>query len=231
MTKANLTRADEAYVGNAQQPGYRDDGGPGVRLSTVQFIDLGVPDAASATAVVNAVATSTTLPVVVEPAFGPLAAPRNLTVVSASASLVQVVTVEGEDAYGQPMAEQFTLNGTTPVVGVKAFRSVSRVTIPAGAAASTVSVGTGERLGLPFRLARTADVIGSLLVDNVVNANAVFVPGLALNTPATGTTTDVRGYVTPTGTLANGSRRFTFLQNVAALGDTASAFGLPQFRV
>lgn len=228
--RATLTRADEVFAGNAQQSGYRADGGPGVRLSTVQFVDLGVPVTASATAISNGVTTFTNSTVVLTSGLGAIDVARNLTMVAGTTAHTQVVRVEGEDVYGQPMIEDFTLNGTTAVVGVKAFKEVTRVTIPPGAAASTVNIGIGDRLGLPFRLARSADVIGSLLVDNIVNTTATFVTGLATTVTSTAGSSDVRGYVTPTGTLANNARRFTLMQNVSEIGDTSAAFGVQQFR-
>lgn len=73
---------------------------------------------------------------------------RNVTVV-ASGAATSLVTVRGVDYLGQPMTENFTLNGTTPVVGKKAFKKVDSVEY-AATAATTIDVGWGALLGVPF---------------------------------------------------------------------------------
>lgn len=75
---------------------------------------------------------------------------RALSVKSDTAATTQKVTVRGYDMYDQPMAEEFTLNGTTAVAGKKAFKTVCEIEVAAGAA-QTVTVSTSLLLGLPFR--------------------------------------------------------------------------------
>jgi hypothetical protein len=62
-------------------------------------------------------------------------------------------TVNGYDYLGQPVAEQFTLNGSTPVVGNKCFKSFNYASF-AAAAGVTVNIGTGVKLGLPYKALR-----------------------------------------------------------------------------
>lgn len=65
-----------------------------------------------------------------------------------------VYDVYGKDYLGQPMVERFThANGSTAVIyGKKAFYSVSKVVnITAATNATTVNLGTGYRLGLPYK--------------------------------------------------------------------------------
>jgi hypothetical protein len=104
------------------------------------------------------------------------------------------------------MTESFTLNGATPVVGRKAFKWVDRIT--AGVtAATTINVGFGSALGLPYRFDRVQGETG-----NGVSAAVGTLTTPDLTDPATSTTLDPRGLYVPT-TALNGSNRIfaTFL--------------------
>lgn len=122
------------------------------------------------------------------PGFG-----RCLQVV-ASAANTSTVTIRGRDYLGQPMAENFTLNGITPVIGVKAFKWVDSVEV---SAAATIDVGTTDKLGLPYAmqnvLAEMADgarvaTLGTLVAPSYTD-------------PQTATTADPRGTYAPNTTL------------------------------
>ena len=62
-----------------------------------------------------------------------------------------VVTVSGRDYLGQPMKENFTLSGTVPQYGNKAFKYVDSMAIAVGAASDTMDLGWTNRLGLPYK--------------------------------------------------------------------------------
>jgi hypothetical protein len=69
-------------------------------------------------------------------------------------ALLGVYDVHGFDYLGQPMVERFThVNGSTPVIyGKKAFYRITKVVnITAASNATTVDLGTGFRLGLPYK--------------------------------------------------------------------------------
>jgi hypothetical protein len=66
---------------------------------------------------------------------------RNVTVVAAGAS-TQTLTVTGVDYLNQVMTETFTMNGTTPVVGKKAFKKIETVT--SGTFAGDLDLGWGH---------------------------------------------------------------------------------------
>lgn len=118
---------------------------------------------------------------------------RNITVV-ASGAATSNVTVIGRDYLGQPMRESFTLNGTTPVVGTKAFKYVDRVT--AGiTAATTINVGFGARFGLPYKVV----AVEREYAAGVAAAAGTFTAPV-LTDPQTATTGDPRGLYTPTTT-------------------------------
>lgn len=127
------------------------------------------------------------------PGFG-----RCLQVV-ASGAATSNVTVEGRDCWGQPMKESFTLNGAVAVVGVKAFKYIDKVTYGA-TAATTINLGTTDKLGLPFR---TKAVLSEFSDGVVAAAGTLVTPNLT--DPQTITTTDPRGSYDPT-TVLNGTK-------------------------
>src|SRR5262245_52410479 len=110
-------------------------------------IELGIPVAAAAAGVMSAVsiATAVTKGVAIVSTWKPsLMGPygRNLTVVLSGAG-TPTITIRGRDYLGQPMSEQFTGNGTTPVVGKKAFKWVDSLSSGA-VGGTTVNVGYGS---------------------------------------------------------------------------------------
>ena len=148
----------------------------------------------SAQSIATAVDTTTFVSDTADAPFG-----RNVTVV-ASGAATSNVTVYGKDYLGQPMAESFTLNGATPVVGVKAFKWIDRIT--AGVtAATTINVGFGGRLGLPYRMSNVLEETA----NGAEAAVGTFTAGV-LTDPQTLTTGDPRGLYTPS-TALNGSTR------------------------
>lgn len=106
------------------------------------------PIAATADRILNdqsiaSVATVTTF--AAQPDFA-----RNLTVVASGAATGNVV-VTGTNIRGETITETLALNGTTPVVGNKAFKTVTSVTVPA-VAGTTIDLGVGVKLGLSRRM-------------------------------------------------------------------------------
>src|SRR5690348_17297940 len=55
--------------------------------------------------------------------------PRNVQIV-ASGATTSNVTINGTDIRNQVISETLALNGTTPVFGVKAFKTVTSVVLP-----------------------------------------------------------------------------------------------------
>lgn len=163
-------------------------------------VDFGTPIAAvaagilSGTSIATAVDTTTFVSDTADAPFG-----RNVTVV-ASGVATSNVTVYGKDYLGQPMVESFTLNGTTPVLGNKAFKWIDRIT--AGVtAATTINVGFGSKLGLPYRMSNFYEETA----NGAEAAAGTFVAGV-LTDPQTSTTGDPRGTYAPS-TALNGSNR------------------------
>lgn len=164
-----------------------------------QRVNYGALVVASATALLNATsinaAVDTTTFAVSADAIAAFMGPYGRTVqLVASAAATSNVTVIGRDYLGQPMRESLTLNGTTIVQGVKAFKYVDRVT--AGiTAATTINLGTGAKFGVPY----VTTAVEREFADNVVAAAGTLVAPIFTD-PQTTTTGDPRGLITPTTT-------------------------------
>lgn len=89
---------------------------------------------------------------------------RNLTVTGNAAAVAGNVVIVGTNIGGEVITETIVAAGTATVVGVKAFRTVTSITLPAWVSAGTerIRVGTGARLGLPVLISRNS-VIAAFL--------------------------------------------------------------------
>src|SRR3954463_12394638 len=182
-------------------------------------VNFGAPLAAVANGVANAVSIATAGQTDLS---GVAAVPelygRSITVV-ASGAATSNVTVNGFDYLGQPVSESFTLNGATPVAGNKCFKSFVNATFGA-TGATTINIGTGAKLGLPYKTLRAVYEIAN---GALVAAGTLQAPSLV--DPATVTTTDPRGAYTPT-TALNGVNIITGVFNMANDVNTANHGGL-----
>lgn len=222
MARHTISHAGNLYWGNAVWDGQR-----GLPMSPLMKVDLGVPNAASTTAIVNAQAVAAAGAVTLAGTNPGANYGRVLNVVSSNAGdTSQVVTITGKDYRNQTMVENITLNGTTTVVGVKAFASITSVVVSA-AMAGNLSVGTTTKLGLPFRIAGKTSVLASYVDTTEELATASFTAG-ATNNPQTATTSDPRGFVTP-ATAPNGSRRFIVWMSPYGADSEIDVYGYPHF--
>lgn len=82
------------------------------------------------------------------------AVPRNLSVSGNAAGIAGNVVITGTNQAGEAISETIALNGAATVQGNKAFRSVTKVELPAktNSEGDTVSVGWGNKLGVPYKL-------------------------------------------------------------------------------
>lgn len=155
------------------------------------------------------------------PGFG-----RCLQVV-ASGAQTSVLTVKGRDYLGQPMVENFQMNGATPVIGVKAFKWIDLVSWTAYVTTDrNLSIGTTDKLGLPY-------CTQALLVeekDGVAQSAGTLVTPSRVD-PATATTTDPRGTYDPTAAL-DGTAVITgtfLLDNKLNASGNGGLMGLPHY--
>ena len=146
--------------------------------------------------------------------------PRNV-IVDAAGAATAVLTIFGTDAYGIPMSEAITLNGTTAVAGKKAFKTITR--IASSATATDIFVGTGDVFGLPLR-ANTRNYVLTAWNGAFVTTGTFVV---ADATAATTTTGDVRGtYAVPDA--ADAVKRLTLWVFVFDDDTQAGLYGVPQ---
>lgn len=76
---------------------------------------------------------------------------RNLTIVCSDTQTGKAV-VHGFNIAGEPITEDFTLKSNTPVVGTKAFKTVTKIVWPVKVGSETADVGFGQLIGLPKKL-------------------------------------------------------------------------------
>jgi hypothetical protein len=103
--------------------------------------------------------------------------PRNITATAGGTAgdikAVQVV-VEGTNYADEEISEAlpaFTGNTAGIVVGSKAFKTVTKVTIPAhDGTGATTSIGFGDKLGLPYKLAH--NTVLAAYLNNVKEGTA-----------------------------------------------------------
>jgi hypothetical protein len=144
-------------------------------------------------------------PTVVTAFAGQPDAPRNVTVKGNDANVTGNLIVEGTNADGAAITETIALNAANVVSGNKAFKTVTRVTLPKYAVAATerVRIGLGAKLGLPVRLNRNtvlAAFLGGVREATVptvtVSATVLETNTLTLNSALNGSAVIVDFYET-----------------------------------
>lgn len=194
----------------------------------VVLINLGAPDVldADGIAVAQAVAGAGNLSLAGALTSGGVATfdkPRGVQAVSTGAGdTTQTLTFTGTDVYGNAVVETITLNGTTPVLGKKAFKTVTQIAVSA-ATAGNVSAGSSDVLGLPVFLPETGLVLKELQ-DGAAATAGTLVAGDLTSGGATATTGDIRGTYDPNAA-CDGAKVF---QLVVALPD-AGFIGISQY--
>ena len=89
--------------------------------------------------------------------------PRTLTITGNQAGITGNVVIEGTDAAGAAITDTIAANGTNTVEGVRAFKTVTKITVPTKAGpGDAISVGTGKKLGLPHKVYNTACLLVKL---------------------------------------------------------------------
>lgn len=149
--------------------------------------------------------------------------PRCVTVTAAGAN-TSTFTIYGYDQYGQAMSQTIAAPSTSTVATTKAFKQVSRIAISA-AAGSAITAGFNDKLGLPFRVTDLA-YVQSVKWAATLAADAGTLVAADTTSPATVSTTDVRGCYTPSSA-ANGTRRLVMSIALPALavGPNATRIG------
>jgi hypothetical protein len=208
---------DDLRLGAAKVPNIAEEGvGPLGRV----FVFDAVPIALSATAVCAAQTITGASNALINGAsatggVATLDVCRALSMISTNAGdTTQTVTVTGTDFYGQPQTERRTLNGTTIVNFLKAFKTVTRVAVSA-TTAGNLTVGSRDALGLPYRVTNVA-YIASVKWNSTLAQDAGTFTAADATSPATITTGDVRGLYVPSNA-TDGTKRLVMLISLPAI--------------
>jgi hypothetical protein len=157
---------------------------------------------------------------------GVLDHPVNVTFTS-TAGAVGSAIVDGRDVYGNVMRESVVLVGGGLATGARSFKRISKITLPAQAAAGdTVTAGIGSVLGPSFLMAVAAGGAVPIILQELVDGAAPGVAG-ALTAPATNPPNG--GYTPNAGPSGSNAYSLAYCSAVAGsvVGPTVSgeAFG------
>lgn len=151
--------------------------------------------------------------------------PRCVTVTATGANTATYL-ITGYDVYGMRMSQLIAAPTTSTVATTKAFKSVISVT-NANATAGTngLTVGFNDKLGIPVRVT-DAVYVSSVKWNATLADNAGTFVAADATSPATTSTTDVRGCYTPSSA-ADGTRRLLMVIALPALacGPNATRIG------
>ena len=135
--------------------------------------------------------------------------PRAISLTSTSNLSAINYLIQGFDLYGQPMSQLLTGPNNNTVNTLKAFASVYAIT-PSGTNSGTVSVGTADVFGLPFRMIDAGYIISAKWAG-VLAQNAGTFTAAVTTSPNTNLLGDVRGTYAQSGAASNGSNRLFIL--------------------
>jgi len=153
--------------------------------------------------------------------------PRGLSITIGTGTITnRNVTISGYDYYGQAMTEIIATGTTqsTTINGKKAFYQVSGATV-SGAVGGTVAIGTSDVLGCPVRFIDRG-YLDSVGWNNVLAEDVATTVVADLTNPATSSTGDVRGTITPSSS-PDGTKRLVvgiYLPAIA-VGPNATRLG------
>jgi hypothetical protein len=150
--------------------------------------------------------------------------PRSVSITAAGANTA-TYRVSGYDQYGQAMSQNLAAPSTSTVSTTKMFKTVVSITnLNATAGTNNLTAGYGDLIGLPYRLLSRDYVVGSNFNATAVALTAYTVADVT--SPATTSTTDVRGYIT-LPSAADGTKRLVVSMAIPAIacGPNATRVG------
>lgn len=134
------------------------------------LISVGPIAAKSATAVHASVAGNAAANLFPGPITNP-ASPRNVTAVAAASYDGGSLTIVGTDQFDRPQTEVIAAVAASTVLGTKIFKTITSITKAAvGADAAGVSVGTGDKIGVPYNIANN---VGHAYVGTTIEAATI----------------------------------------------------------
>ena len=149
---------------------------------------------------------------------------RTVAIYSAADLHLQTVTITGYDRYGALMSQVVTLPNATTVQSTKTFKSIKSI-VSSGAIASAVVVGIGTGIGLPYRVTDLGYINTVWYNQTAIVISSTLVKVADTTSPATTSTTDVRGYVITGAT--DGTKRLVvnYCLPALAVGPNATRAG------
>ena len=149
---------------------------------------------------------------------------RTVAVYSAANHSAQTVTISGYDRYGFAMSQTITCPNATTVQTTKTFKSIKSV-VSSGAIASACVVGIGTGIALPYRLTDLGYLNRVTYNQANITLDSTACKVADVTSPATTTTTDVRGYIVTGAT--DGTKRLVvnYALPALAVGPTATRIG------
>ncbi len=177
-----------------------------VDMGFIAHLSLSAAEAAAASATgVHAAVTDNGSQQVITTAITNPPYPRNITATAdgtAGDVAAISVTIDGTNDADEVITEilpAFTVNTTGIVTGVKCFKTVTSITIPAhDGTGATTAIGFGSKIGLPHKLSHNtmwlaflANVKEGTLPTVTVSASALESNGATLNSSLNGTAVDL----------------------------------------
>lgn len=159
--------------------------------------------------------------------------PRSVSITATGANTATYL-VTGYDQYGQRMSQLLAAPSTSTVKTTKMFKSVLSVTnANATLATNGLTVGYGDDIGFPVRFTDLGYIVSAMFNGAAVTVNSTNFGVADTTSPATTSTTDVRGYIKAAGGTNNGTKRWVITVALPALacGPNATregAFGVTQ---
>jgi hypothetical protein len=157
-----------------------DAEGVSVDRGFIAHVEFTNPAAADVDAVLAATALADGVTTVVTTGIINPDYPRVLQIQGNAAGIAGNVVIEGKNVADETITETIVANGATAVSGNKAFKTVTKITLPArNAAGNTISVGMVDKLGLPYKLATN-----TVLMAAFNGAKEGTAPAVAVSTSA-----------------------------------------------
>lgn len=118
----------------------------------IAHVDLGSPAAAAANNVLAATALTAAAQEIVAGITNP-DVPRVVQIKGNQAGVAGNVVIDGVNINGEAIQDTIAANGANAVAGTKAFKAITKITLPAlVGAGDSISVGCTDALGLPYCL-------------------------------------------------------------------------------
>lgn len=162
-----------------------------VQFDLLQIARVTINDAALASATaVHAAITLAAAAANITTAITNPATPRVLTIKGNQAGVAGNVVITGTNINDEVITETIAANAATTVAGLKAFKTVTNINVPAlVGAGDTIAIGTGPALGVPYMMAFATDVLKCYFngAAETLAAQTVSTTDVSLNTVTTTT--------------------------------------------